>query len=281
MFLPLTRLCRDACGYCTFAQPPVLGRRAYMTLPEVLDVARRGAELGCTEALFTLGALRCRLPHTWLCSLLPRSRLACLTTPQHCFALPPASKQLPGSYVQRVLIRTAPAALCLGSQQNMQASRPCLQTLSFCLLHNQTRAGACQALHVPAARAALAEHMVCTRRGVGCSVLAHVDTHMSPVVNAPGDKPEAAHPAAAAELADMGHSSTLDYVAEAAGVVLAQTGLLPHVNAGVVSQADLARLRRVSASQARECWIAHACLCRAPKLAHAKGPAISGFNWVE
>ena len=55
--MPLTRLCRDACGYCTFAQPPVPGRRAYMTLPEVLDVAHRGVELGCTEALFTLGAL--------------------------------------------------------------------------------------------------------------------------------------------------------------------------------------------------------------------------------
>ena len=55
VFLPLTRLCRDACGYCTFAQPPVLGRRCYMTLEEVLQVARLGAAQGCTEALFTLG----------------------------------------------------------------------------------------------------------------------------------------------------------------------------------------------------------------------------------
>ena len=61
------------------------------------------------------------------------------------------------------------------------------------------------------------------------------------------------HPAAAAELADLGHGSTLDYVAEAAGTVLAQTGLLPHVNAGVASEADIARLRRVSASQASAC----------------------------
>ena len=57
VFLPLTRLCRDACGYCTFAQGPVPGRRVYMTLDEVVDVARMGATLGCTEALFTLGAL--------------------------------------------------------------------------------------------------------------------------------------------------------------------------------------------------------------------------------
>ena len=55
MFLPLTRLCRDACGYCTFAQPPRAGQRCYMTVGEMVDIARAGAELGCTEALFTLG----------------------------------------------------------------------------------------------------------------------------------------------------------------------------------------------------------------------------------
>ena len=55
VFLPITKLCRDTCGYCTFAQPPVPGRRSYMTLPEMLDIAARGAEVGCTEALFTLG----------------------------------------------------------------------------------------------------------------------------------------------------------------------------------------------------------------------------------
>ena len=55
VFIPLTKLCRDVCHYCTFAQPPRPGERAYMTLDEVLDVARRGAEAGCREALFTLG----------------------------------------------------------------------------------------------------------------------------------------------------------------------------------------------------------------------------------
>lgn len=55
VFIPLTRLCRDSCGYCTFAQPPKPGCRAYMTLEEVLAVCRLGAEQGCTEALFTLG----------------------------------------------------------------------------------------------------------------------------------------------------------------------------------------------------------------------------------
>lgn len=45
-----------SCGYCTFATPPAAGRRAYMTLDEVLAVAWLGQEQGCTEALFTLGA---------------------------------------------------------------------------------------------------------------------------------------------------------------------------------------------------------------------------------
>ncbi len=55
VFIPLTKLCRDVCHYCTFAQPPRPGERAYMTLDEVLDVARQGARAGCREALFTLG----------------------------------------------------------------------------------------------------------------------------------------------------------------------------------------------------------------------------------
>src|SRR5438552_16977347 len=55
VFIPLTKLCRDVCHYCTFARPPRRGERAYMTIDEVLAVARAGAERGCREALFTLG----------------------------------------------------------------------------------------------------------------------------------------------------------------------------------------------------------------------------------
>src|SRR2546428_345353 len=55
VFIPLTKLCRDVCHYCTFAQPPRRGERAYMTIEEVLGVARAGAAVGCREALFTLG----------------------------------------------------------------------------------------------------------------------------------------------------------------------------------------------------------------------------------
>jgi FO synthase len=55
VFIPLTTLCRDVCGYCTFARPPRRGERAYMGEDEVLAIARAGAAAGCREALFTLG----------------------------------------------------------------------------------------------------------------------------------------------------------------------------------------------------------------------------------
>ena len=55
VFIPLTRLCRDRCHYCTFATTPNRLHAAYLTPDEVLDIARQGAALGCKEALFTLG----------------------------------------------------------------------------------------------------------------------------------------------------------------------------------------------------------------------------------
>ncbi|MEC7673120.1 MAG: 7,8-didemethyl-8-hydroxy-5-deazariboflavin synthase CofG, partial [Actinomycetota bacterium] len=55
VFIPLTMLCRDKCGYCTFAQPPARLDTPYLEPDDVLAIARQGAELGCHEALFTLG----------------------------------------------------------------------------------------------------------------------------------------------------------------------------------------------------------------------------------
>ncbi len=59
VFIPLTRLCRDTCHYCTFVTVPGKLRRdghgMFMSPDEILDVAREGAALGCKEALFTLG----------------------------------------------------------------------------------------------------------------------------------------------------------------------------------------------------------------------------------
>ncbi|WP_436702389.1 7,8-didemethyl-8-hydroxy-5-deazariboflavin synthase CofG, partial [Nocardioides sp. BYT-33-1] len=59
VFVPVTRLCRDRCHYCTFVETPAQGAREgrapYLSPDEILAVARQGAELGCLEALFTLG----------------------------------------------------------------------------------------------------------------------------------------------------------------------------------------------------------------------------------
>ena len=55
VFIPLTMLCRDRCGYCTFAQPPARLDAPYLTPEQVLRIARQGASAGCHEALFTLG----------------------------------------------------------------------------------------------------------------------------------------------------------------------------------------------------------------------------------
>ena len=55
VFIPLTRLCRDYCGYCTFRLDPDETDTIFMSPYEVLEVAKKGETLGCTEALFTLG----------------------------------------------------------------------------------------------------------------------------------------------------------------------------------------------------------------------------------
>ena len=55
VFIPLTRLCRDYCGYCTFRLDPDETDTIFMSPCEVLEVAKKGESLGCTEALFTLG----------------------------------------------------------------------------------------------------------------------------------------------------------------------------------------------------------------------------------
>ena len=55
VFIPLTRLCRDRCGYCTFATVPGRVDSPFLSPDEVLEIARQGAAMGCKEALFTLG----------------------------------------------------------------------------------------------------------------------------------------------------------------------------------------------------------------------------------
>jgi 7,8-didemethyl-8-hydroxy-5-deazariboflavin synthase CofH subunit/7,8-didemethyl-8-hydroxy-5-deazariboflavin synthase CofG subunit len=118
VFIPLTKLCRDRCGYCTFAQAPAHVESPFMGLDEVMAVAQAGRDAGCTEALFTLG-----------------------------------------------------------------------------------------------------------------------------------ERPELRYDEAARWLAARGYESTVDYVANAAQMVLESTGLLPHANAGALYRHELAQLRSVSASQ--------------------------------
>ena len=69
VFIPLTRLCRDRCAYCTFATVPKHLDSPFLSPDEVLDIAREGARLGCKEALFTLGdrpEARWRQAREWL-----------------------------------------------------------------------------------------------------------------------------------------------------------------------------------------------------------------------
>ena len=69
VFIPLTKLCLDRCGYCTFAQPPARLDSPYLSLDEVVAIARAGAAAGCHEALFTLGErpeLRYPAAREWL-----------------------------------------------------------------------------------------------------------------------------------------------------------------------------------------------------------------------
>ncbi|MEU4606538.1 bifunctional FO biosynthesis protein CofGH [Kribbella sp. NPDC023972] len=69
VFIPLTRLCRDRCHYCTFATTPGRVHSPYLSPDEVLEIARQGAALGCKEALFTLGDApedRWDAARTWL-----------------------------------------------------------------------------------------------------------------------------------------------------------------------------------------------------------------------
>ena len=69
VFIPLTRLCRDRCAYCTFATVPGRLDSPFLSPDEVLDIAAKGARLGCKEALFTLGdrpEARWRQARDWL-----------------------------------------------------------------------------------------------------------------------------------------------------------------------------------------------------------------------
>ena len=92
VFIPLTHLCRDVCHYCTFAQVPRKVKAPYMTIDEVLEVARHGQAMGCKEALFTLGENRnyvIEQPEThWLKWAMRPPQNICSPQPKQCLKKP-------------------------------------------------------------------------------------------------------------------------------------------------------------------------------------------------
>jgi len=78
--------------------------------------------------------------------------------------------------------------------------------------------------------------------------VAGLDAGCKEVLFTLGDKPEARYPAARRELSDLGFGSTLEYLAFVSGAVLEKTGLLPHLNPGLIGPADMAALRETAPS---------------------------------
>ena len=130
VFIPLTRLCRDFCGYCTFRQSPEEADRLYMTLDEVLEVAEAGERLGCTEALFTLGERpEQRYPEAreWLnargyASTIEYLAEACRTVVRHTSLLPHPN---PGNMTRREMSLLREVSASMGIMLESSSERLC------------------------------------------------------------------------------------------------------------------------------------------------------------
>src|ERR687895_286608 len=128
VFIPLTRLCRDRCGYCTFATVPHKLDAPYLSPDEVLDIARRGAVLGCKEALFTLGDRpedRWRQAGEWLAAggyddTLSYVRAMAIRVLEETGLLPPLN---PGVLGWRDFQRLKPVAPSMGMMLETTATR--------------------------------------------------------------------------------------------------------------------------------------------------------------
>ena len=128
VFIPLTKLCRDVCHYCTFARPPRRGERAYMTIDEVLAVARAGERAGCREALFTLGdkpelryrAAREELAELGFGSTIEYLAAAARAVLEHTSLLPHAN---PGVLTREHIDMLRPATASMGLMLETTAAR--------------------------------------------------------------------------------------------------------------------------------------------------------------
>ena len=130
VFVPLTHLCRDVCHYCTFAQVPRRIKAPYMTLDEVLKIARHGAAMGCKEVLFTLGEkpeLRYKAAREGLAELGFASTLDYLN--QAAKAVLEETGLLPhlnaGTMTPQELARSRPLAPSMGIMLESAAERLC------------------------------------------------------------------------------------------------------------------------------------------------------------
>jgi FO synthase len=128
VFIPLTRLCRDRCHYCTFATVPHRLPAAFLERDEVLEIARQGAVLGCKEALFTLGdrpeerwpAAREWLEARGFSSTLDYVRASAIAVLEETGLLPHLN---PGVLSWDELTRLKPAAVSMGMMLETTATR--------------------------------------------------------------------------------------------------------------------------------------------------------------
>ena len=128
VFVPLTRLCRDRCHYCTFATVPHRLPAAFLERDEVLEIARQGAALGCKEALFTLGDRpeeRWPAAREWLeargySSTLDYVRASAIAVLEETGLLPHLN---PGVLSWDELTRLKPAAVSMGMMLETTATR--------------------------------------------------------------------------------------------------------------------------------------------------------------
>ncbi|MFO0996709.1 MAG: 5-amino-6-(D-ribitylamino)uracil--L-tyrosine 4-hydroxyphenyl transferase CofH [Alphaproteobacteria bacterium] len=132
VFIPLTRLCRDVCHYCTFATPPRRGERAYLSPEEVLAIARAGVAAGCKEALFTLGDRpehRYRAARDALAALGHGNTLAYLEASarlvrEETGLLPHLN---PGVMARDELLRLRPVSVSMGLMLESSSARLCMK----------------------------------------------------------------------------------------------------------------------------------------------------------
>ncbi len=124
VFIPLTMLCRDRCGYCTFAKAPARVAAPYLSIDQVLEIANAGRAAGCREALFTLGESpedRYPLARRWLAdhgynSTVDYLEAACLAVVEQTGLLPHANAgALDGAELVRLRAVTASQGMMIES----------------------------------------------------------------------------------------------------------------------------------------------------------------------